>query len=81
MSVMSKTRASKRATTININRDLLNQATPPNINLSVSLEANLVKIFQTPQQVDWLANNQTAIEAYNMQVDVQGTFADCLRTF
>lgn len=74
-------KASKRATNLSINTELLNQARAYNINLSATLEESLAALIKTKQQEAWLAQNQQAIETYNQQVDQQGTFSDTLRGF
>jgi antitoxin CcdA len=64
-----------------VNSDLLNKARALNIYLSATLEESLIAIIKVRQQQAWLAQNQQAIEAYNLQVDEQGVFADTLRVF
>ena len=71
----------KRATNLNINDDLLNQTCALDINLSVAFEKTLAALIKTKHQQAWLAENQQAINAYNQQVDTNGTFSDTLRTF
>ena len=73
--------APKRAANLSINGDLLKQARALNINLSAAFENTLATLVKTKQQQAWLAENQQAIDAYNHQVDANGTFSDTLRTF
>lgn len=73
--------APKRATNLSINGDLLKQARALNINLSATLEKMLADLVKTKQQQAWLAQNQQAIDAYNQQIDTNGTFSDTLRVF
>lgn len=78
MQASHESKASKRATNLSINSELLNQARALNIKLSATLEESLVAIIKTKQQQAWLAQNQQAIDAYNQQVDAQGIFSDTL---
>ena len=73
--------ASKRATNLSINGDLLEKARALNINLSATLEQSLAALVKTKQQQVWLADNRSAIDAYNQQVELDGTFSDTLRVF
>lgn len=81
MQVIYETQAPKRATNLSVNSDLLNKARALNINLSATLEESLIAVIKTKQQEAWLAQNQQAIDAYNQQVNEQGTFSDTLRVF
>ena len=73
--------APKRATNLSINGDLLEKARALNINLSATLEQSLAALVKTKQQQVWLAENRSAIDAYNQQVELDGTFSDTLRVF
>lgn len=57
--------ASKRATNLSINADLLAR----------------VEALRQQQREDWLRTNRAAIDAYNEEVDSRGVFSDGLRTF
>ncbi len=81
MQVIYETQAPKRATNLSVNSDLLNKARALNINLSATLEESLIAIIKAKQQQAWLAQNQQAIDGYNLQADEQGTFSDTLRAF
>ena len=81
MQISYNTEAPKRATNLSINGDLLKQARALNINLSAAFEKTLATLVKTKQQQAWLAENQQAIDAYNYQIDTNGTFSDTLRTF
>lgn len=73
--------APKRATNLSINGDLLEKARALNINLSATLEQSLATLVKTKQQQVWLTENRSAIDAYNQQVELDGTFGDTLRVF
>ena len=81
MQISYDTEAPKRATNLSINGDLLNQARALNINLSATFEKTLADLVKAKQQQAWLAENQQAIDAYNHQIDTDGTFSDTLRVF
>ena len=81
MQISYDAEAPKRATNLSINGDLLKQARALNINLSATLEKTLADLVKTKQQQAWLAENQQAIDAYNQQIDTNGTFSDSLRAF
>ena len=81
MQVIYETQAPKRATNLSVNSDLLNKARALNINLSATLEESLIAIIKAKQQQAWLAQNQQAIDDYNLQADEQGTFSVTLRAF
>ncbi len=57
--------ASKRATNLSINADLLAR----------------VEALRQQQRELWLRNNRAAIDAYNEEVESRGVFSDGLRTF
>lgn len=73
--------APKRAANLSINADLLAKAKTADINLSATLEQALSEALRQRQREQWLAENKTAIEAYNQRVQAQGVFSDDLRTF
>ncbi|MDY0013676.1 MAG: type II toxin-antitoxin system CcdA family antitoxin [Rhodocyclaceae bacterium] len=73
--------APKRAANLSINADLLAKAKAADINLSATLEQALSEALRQRQREQWLAENKTAIEAYNQRVQAQGVFSDDLRTF
>ncbi len=78
MRIMS---ASKKPVNLSVNGDLLAAARALNINLSATLEAALADAVQQARRERWLAENQTAISAYNERVDSDGVFSDGLRKF
>lgn len=57
--------ASKRATNLSINADLLAR----------------VEALRQQQREDWLRRNRAAIDAYNEEVESRGVFSDGLRSF
>jgi antitoxin CcdA len=75
------TRASKKATNLSVNADLLNRARELEINLSANLEQALVASLRPRQRERWLAENRGAIAAYDDHVEKHGAFSDGVRTF
>ena len=73
--------APKKAANLSINADLLSRARSMDINLSATLEQALREIVKKRQAEEWLAENRTAIEAYNDDVEKHGVFSDGLRSF
>ena len=73
--------APKKSANLSINADLLQQAKQLNINLSQALEQHLAGIVRQAQRSQWLAENKSALEAYNRRIESRGTFSDGLRRF
>ena len=59
----------------------LNAARECDINLSAMLEKALHEELRRVRRERWLAENASAISAYNEQVDEHGVFSDGLRSF
>jgi len=75
------TAAPKRPTNLTVNADLLAKARELNINLSATLESALAEVIRERQRASWLAENKTAMNAYNAYVEEAGVFSDGLRSF
>jgi antitoxin CcdA len=73
--------ASKKATNLTINHDLLRQARELKINLSHTLEERLVDIIAQRRREQWLAENRPALEDYNRRIEERGVFSHGLRQF
>ena len=73
--------APKKSANLSINADLLQQAKLLNLNLSQTLEQRLIEIVRQAQREQWLAENQSALEAYNRRIEKHGAFSDGLRRF
>ncbi|MHB1949152.1 MAG: type II toxin-antitoxin system CcdA family antitoxin [Gammaproteobacteria bacterium] len=73
--------ASKKATNLTINSDLLAKAKLLHINLSKTLEDSLIKLLQDKQNQLWLQQNKLAINEYNERIDKDGSFGDKGRLF
>lgn len=81
MTAIYNPHASKKATNLSINSDLLQQAKELKINLSQSLEEYLTQKIIEKKSEEWLVSNQEAIHDYNEVVRVRGVFSDGLRRF
>ena len=81
MQITYDTRAPKRPANLSVNGDLLNKARELDINLSATFELALAAALREKQRTQWLAENRTAIEAYNGHVEKHGVFSDGLRSF
>ncbi|MDQ1303380.1 MAG: antitoxin CcdA [Pseudomonadota bacterium] len=81
MQITYDTRAPKRPANLSVNGDLLNKARELDINLSATFELALAAALREKQRTQWLAENRTAIEAYNDHVEKHGVFSDGLRSF
>ncbi|MCC7517366.1 MAG: type II toxin-antitoxin system CcdA family antitoxin [Pseudomonadales bacterium] len=73
--------APKKPTNLSVNSDLLKKAKELDINLSAALEQTLAEQVRAKQRAGWLAENRTAIAAYNTLVETHGTFSDSIRSF
>jgi antitoxin CcdA len=73
--------APKKAANVSINSDLLQQAKALKINLSATLEQELVHLIRQKQRAQWLEENQRALDDYNTFVAKHGVFSDGLRQF
>ncbi len=73
--------ASKKATNLSINSDLLSKVRELNINLSATLEHALEDELRKSEQDSWLKNNQKAINELNKLAQKNGLFSDSYRNF
>ena len=73
--------ASKKATNLSINSDLLKKAKSFKINLSKSFESYLNQLVREQEEKKWLEENTKAIESFNERVEKSGMFSDGLRRF
>ncbi len=73
--------AAKKSANLSINSDLLRQAKELNINLSQTLELQLIAIIRQANQSQWLEENRAALAEYNRRIESNGAFSDGLRRF
>lgn len=81
MSNFFNTNAPKKAANVSINSDLLQEAKILKINLSATLEQQLVHLIRQKRRAQWLKENRLALDDYNAFVDKHGVFSDGLRQF
>ena len=73
--------ASKKATNLSINSDLLKKSRALNINLSATLEQALKEKLAESKAEKWLKENKNSIQAYNDVIQKHGMFGDEYRKF
>ena len=73
--------ATKKATNLSVNSDLLSKARQFNINLSATLEHALVDKLRKLERNNWLNDNKAAIDEINALADNNGLFSDAYRKF
>lgn len=73
--------ASKKATNLSINSDLLSRARKLNINLSATLEHALESELRKSERDNWLKYNKKSISELNELADKNGLFSDAYRNF
>ena len=73
--------AAKKSANLSISSDLLQQAKQLNINLSQTLELQLIAIIRQAKQSQWLAENRAALDEYTRRIESNGPFSDGLRRF
>jgi len=73
--------SAKKAVNVSVQTELLDAARAEDINLSATLEAALVDQLRVRRRDRWRIENAGAIEAYNRDVDENGSFGDHARSF
>jgi antitoxin CcdA len=73
--------SAKKAVNISIKSELLDAARAEDINLSATLEAALAHQLRIRRRDRWQIENKAAIDAYNRDVDENGSFGDYARGF
>ena len=73
--------ATKKATNLSLNSDLLSKARRSNINLSALLEHALIDELRKLERSSWLSKNKAAIDELNDLADKNGLFSDTYRKF
>ncbi len=73
--------ATKKATNLSVNSDLLTKSRQLNINLSATLEQALEKKLRIAEQNNWRNANKKAIDELNKYAEKNGLFSDAYRNF
>lgn len=81
MNYEGKRRRAKAAVNLSVDADVLAAAKEFGINLSEALEQRLRELIRSEAEKKWLAENRDWIEAYNRDVEENGTFGDTRRLF
>jgi antitoxin CcdA len=71
----------KKPVNVSIQARLLDAARAEDINLSATLEAALEEQLRARRRDKWQTDNAAAIEAYNRDIDENGSFGDHMRSF
>ncbi len=71
----------KKATNVSINSDVLDRAKALKINLSKTLEEQLVELLRQQRRQQWLAENRKALDEYAEYIEREGVFSDGVRLF
>jgi antitoxin CcdA len=81
MSDLYNTNSSKKAANVSINCELLQEAKRLKINLSATLEHELIRLIRQERRAQWLKENRPALDDYNAFVEKHSVFSDGLRQF
>ena len=81
MTMLYDKTARKKATSLTINSDLLQQAKDLGLNISNCLEKTLEEKVREQKMKDWQEENKDAIVQYNKRIEQNGVFSDELRSF
>ena len=73
--------APKKRTTVTVDGEILKEAKAAGLNLSATLERALAAALQDKRRRDWRAENDAAVEDYNMQIRGRGAFGSDLRRY
>jgi antitoxin CcdA len=73
--------ATRKATNVTVDADVLKQARALGINLSAVLESRLVELIREAEREGWRTANREAIESYNARIERDGVFGDRYRRF
>jgi antitoxin CcdA len=71
----------KAPTNLSVRTDLVQRARSLRLNLSELFEKALEAAIRDRESDAWLAENRTAVRAYNSEVEKRGVFSDGWRRF
>lgn len=71
----------KAPTNLSVRADLVRRAKELGLNLSSMLEETIEAAILRAEREAWLADNESAIDAYNARVAAHGVFSDAWRKF
>lgn len=81
MPATDKPDAPNQTVLLQVNGDLLDQASKSGIDLSSTLEQALVQAIQARQGEQWLSENHDALAEYKKHVEEHGVISDGMRGF
>jgi antitoxin CcdA len=81
MAIAFNRKASRQATNLSVNSELLKAARASGVNLSAVLEEALAEKIAAVKRENWVKENAEAIAAYNDHVAERGVFSDGKRSF
>lgn len=81
MNALFDPKASKKACNVSINEDLLRQARELGVNLSQTLEEQLIKLVREARAKQWAEENREAIESQARWIEKNGLISDHYRFF
>lgn len=81
MNALFDPKAAKKACNLSINEDLLRQARELGINLSQSLEEELIRRVRDAKAKAWAEENREAIESQTRWIEKHGLISDTYRFF
>ena len=81
MSAIYDINSNKKNINLTINSDLLRQAKALGINLSGTLEKELIALVRAHRRAQWRAENAEAISDCNARIERRGAFSDGTRRF
>lgn len=81
MNAVFDPRSPKKACNVSVNEDLLRQARELGINLSQTLEQELVRLVRAAKARQWAAENQDAIESQTRWIAKHGLLSNHQRFF
>ena len=81
MNMIYDQKATKKATNLSINSNLLSKARDLGINLSATLEHALETEIRQSARKEWLKDNKAALDNCNALTNENGLFADKHRKF
>ena len=73
--------APKKSCNLSVDAQLLAEAKALGINLSQTLEAQLLKLVREARAKQWAEENKDAIESQNRWIEKHGLWSDGLRMF
>lgn len=81
MNALFDPKAAKKACNVSVNEDLLRLAKELGINISQTLEQELIRLVREAKAKAWAEENQEAIESQRRWIEKHGLLSDHYRFF